>query len=98
VQGLERYYALILREETTSLVRRLDGKDLVLAECRGGWDYDLTYDLKLQVKQNSLVGFINGEMVIEGSDPDMLLTGGGVGLLTSAGTVGVDNISVRPID
>jgi len=50
------------------------------------------------VKNNSLVGFIDGKRVIEGSDPDMLFSGGGVGLLTSVGRVGVDGVSVKPVN
>ena len=98
VQGLERYYALIIQEEEIKLVRRLDGEDLTLANCPGGWTFGSTYELKLEVKNNSLVGFIDGKRVIEGSDPDMLFSGGGVGLLTSVGRVGVDGVSVEPVN
>lgn len=97
VQGLERYYALILDEKHTRLVRRLDGTDLVLAQTRGGWVLGSSCDLKLQVKGNSLVGFVNRESVITASDPDMLFAGGGIGLLTTVGRIGVDSVSVQPL-
>ena len=68
------------------------------SNCPGGWTFGSTYELKLEVKNNSLVGFIDGKRVIEGSDPDMLFSGGGVGLLTSVGRVGVDGVSVEPVN
>ena len=98
VQGLERYYAFILDEKQTRLVRRLDGKDLILAEIAGGWVFGSTYDLKVQVSGNSLVGFVNGKKVLDATDPDMLFSGGGIGLLATVGRIGVDKVSVRAVE
>jgi hypothetical protein len=97
VQGLERYYALIMDEKETRLVRRLDGKDVVLSESAGGWVFGSTYVLKVQVSGNSLVGFVNGKRVLEATDPDMLFGGGGIGLLATVGRIGVDKVSVKPL-
>jgi hypothetical protein len=97
VQGLERYYALIMDEKQTRLVRRLDGKDLILAEIAGGWVFGSTYDLKVHVTGNSLTAFVNGKKVLDATDPDMLFGGGGIGLLATVGRIGVDRVSVQPL-
>jgi hypothetical protein len=97
VQGLERYYALIMDEKNTRFVRRLDGKDFILSEIKGGWVFGSTYDLKVQVSGNSLTAFVNGKKVLDATDPDMLFGGGGIGLLATVGRIGVDKVSVQPV-
>ena len=45
VQGLQRYYALLLDRERTRIVRVLDG-ETVLAETDTGWSVEQNYDLQ----------------------------------------------------
>ena len=51
VQGMRRYYALLLRRATAEaqLIRALDG-DTVLAETAFAWEFGATHDFALTVK------------------------------------------------
>ncbi|MBZ0287611.1 MAG: DUF1080 domain-containing protein, partial [Anaerolineae bacterium] len=96
VQGLQRYYALLLDREKTRIVRVLDG-ETVLAETERGWSFEQTYNLRLQVVGSRLTAFVNGEPVLEAEDPDHALTGGGIALVAEVGLIYFDNVAVRPV-
>ncbi len=96
VQGLQRYYALLLDQESTRIVRVLDG-ETALAETDSGWSVEQNYDLKLKVEGNKLTAFVGGEQVLETQDPDNALTGGGIALIAQAGFIYFDNVAVRPV-
>lgn len=97
VQGLMRYYALLLGQETTQLIRAFEGKDIVLAEVAGGWQWGQTYELTVQVRGNHLTALINGEMVLAAEDPDHAYEGGGIGLVAQVGRIGCHHVEVRPL-
>jgi ADP-ribosylglycohydrolase len=96
VQGMRRYYALLLDEQKARLVRVLDG-ETTLAEADLGWKFESNYDLKLQIEGYKLTAFINGEQVLEAEDPDQALDGGGVALINQVGFIYFDHVAVRPI-
>ena len=96
VQGLQRYYALLLDHKSTRIVRVLDG-ETVLAETDSGWSVERTYDLKLQVAGNRLTACVNGEQVLEAIDPDNALAGGAVALIAQTGLIYFDDVSVSPV-
>ena len=84
VQGLRRYYALLLDQERTRIVRVLDG-ETVLAETDAGWKVERNYALRLHVAGNRLTAFVNGELTLEAEDPDHALSGGAVALIAQTG-------------
>ena len=84
-------------EKNTRFVRRLDGKDFILSEIKGGWVFGSSYEIKVHVTGNSLTAFVNGKKVLDATDPDMLFGGGGIGLLATVGRIGVDRVSVQPL-
>ncbi len=94
VQGLMRYYALLVDRQTTRLVRAFEGKDTVLAEIAGGWEFGSTYEVSVRVKGNHLTGLINGKEVIAAEDPDHQYTGGGIALIAQVGRVGCEQVRV----
>ncbi len=96
VQGLRRYYALLLDHEKTRIVRVLDG-ETVLAEIDAGWSVEREYDLQLKVKGNKLTAFVNGEQALEAIDPDNALTGGAIALIAQTGCIYYDKVSVGPV-
>ncbi len=96
VQGLQRYYALLLDRDRTRIVRVLDG-ETVLAETDSGWSVERDYDLKLKVEGDKLTAFVNGEQVLETQDPEDALTGGGIALIAQTGFIYFDNVAVRPV-
>ena len=97
VQGMRRYYALLLcDDQTVRLVKALDG-DTVLAEEEFAWRFGGTYDLELAVEGNRLRGKVNGELVIDVEDSDRPLTGGAVALVCEVGRTATNAVSVRPV-
>lgn len=96
VQGLKRYYALLLDQEKTRIVRVLDG-ETVLAETDTGWSLEQNYDLKLKVEGNKLTAFVNGEQALETQDPDHALTGGAIALIAQTGFIYFDDVAVKPV-
>lgn len=97
VQGMKRYYAMLVERETTKIVRAFEGQDTVLAEVDSGWEFGRPYELNLQVEGNRLIGSIDGKVVIEAEDPDNMYTGGGIALISEVGRIGCDHVEVRPI-
>jgi len=95
VQGMRRYYALLLDREKTRLVRALGG-DTVLAETGTGWQFGTSYDLALQVSGDRLTGLVDGRPVIEAVDPEAALDGGAVALICEEGRIGCGAVAVRP--
>ena len=96
VQGLMRYYALLLDQEKTRLIRAFEGKDIVLAEVAGGWEWGQTYELTLQVQGNQLTASVNGVVILKADDPEAAYTGGGIGLIAEVGRIGCDHVEVHP--
>lgn len=95
-QGMQRYYALLIDQETTRLVSTL-GSDTVLAETHGGWRFGRPYELTLQAVGNRLVGLINGVQVIEATDPENTFDGGGIALICEEGRIGCESVTVQPV-
>lgn len=97
VQGLRRYYALILANDGKAcLVKALDGVT-VLAEFSYNWQPETEYALRLDVRGTHLTGWINGQQVLDAEDDGMPLSGGGIGLLVSEGCLVAARVSVSPL-
>lgn len=96
VQGLQRYYALLLDHDKTRIVRVLDG-ETVLAETDAGWSVERYYNLRLRVEGDKLTAFVNGEKALEAVDPDNALRGGAIALIAQTGLIYFDDVSVRPL-
>lgn len=97
VQGMQRYYALLLKDEScVQLVKVLDGEK-VLAEAPFTWQYGRTYNLGIQVRGEHLTATIDGHIVLEYRDADNPLTGGAVALICEEGRFGCDSVTVQPV-
>ena len=96
VQGLRRYYALLLCSDgKVRLVKALDG-DTVLAEADFPWELDGTYDLSLEVVGSRLRAWIDGVQFFEVDDTDRPLAGGAVALVCEEGRTATETVTVRP--
>ena len=100
VQGLRRYYALLLgRAEdgrgVARLVRALDG-DTVLAEADFPWEYGESHTFALRVTGNRLQAAIDNldKHLFDVTDSE--LNGGGIALVVEEGRVMSDEVAVRP--
>jgi ADP-ribosylglycohydrolase len=96
VQGLQRYYALLLcADSTVCLVKVLDG-ETVLAEKQFPWEFGKVYDLGLQVQGSRLVASVNGQAIFDHVDKENPITGGAIALICEEGRVGCEQVAVQP--
>ncbi len=96
VQGLKRYYALLLRrDQTVALVKALDG-DRVLATKPFAWEFGRTYQLALQADGMHLLGWIDDELVIDVLDDDAPLLDGAAALVCVEGRTATQQVTIQP--
>ncbi len=85
VQGMRRYYALLLCQGGTArLLKALDG-DTLLAEVPFAWESGGNYALRLQVQGCRLRSWVNGELLFDVQDEERPLQGGGVAFVLQEG-------------
>jgi ADP-ribosylglycohydrolase len=97
VQGLRRFYALLLCDDQhVRLIKALDG-DQVLAEAPLGWRLGEEYDLTLQATGNRLTASVNGKELFSVEDAERPLTGGGVALVCEEGRAATNKVTVRQV-
>src|SRR6266508_1959397 len=96
VQGLERYYGLLLSHPNTiKLIKRLDG-ETVLAEQAFAWKFGQPYHLQLTVDGNQILVLVDGALLLEVEDLDRPLSGGGIALICEEGRIGTNEVSLTP--
>jgi ADP-ribosylglycohydrolase len=95
VQGLRRYYALLLGDDgMLRLIRELDG-GLTLAETAfERREYGAPHELRLRVAGDRLRAEVDGRVVLEARDG--ALAGGAVALVCEQGCLTCDAVSVSP--
>ncbi|KAA3648281.1 MAG: ADP-ribosylglycohydrolase family protein [Chloroflexi bacterium] len=97
VQGMRRYYALLLTEQGQArLVKRLHSEELILAEKDLKIDFGNHYEFSLQCVDGQLDAWVDGEHVFSVEDKDDPFDGGAVALLCEAGTMASDAVIVKP--
>ena len=96
VQGLRRYYALLLYEEAARLVKVLDG-ETVLAEAPLARRYGASYDLRLRVEGGTIVGSVDGDLELAFDDVHRPLTGGAVAFVCEQGSMTSERVTVRRV-
>ena len=100
VQGMRRYYALLLcrgggGNGVARLVRALDG-DTVLAEAPFAWAFGETHTFWLRVKGGRILAAIDSKDEPLFDVIDGVLDGGGVALVVEEGRVMSDEVIVQP--
>ncbi|KAM5343294.1 hypothetical protein ACJ41O_014260 [Fusarium nematophilum] len=96
VQGLNRYYALMLaKDKRAVLVKAKDEKRIELTSRPFDWEYDIKYDVRLTVQGNKIRGNIGG-VELEVVDEDY--ADGAAGLVVTDGSLSADIISVSPVE
>jgi ADP-ribosylglycohydrolase len=96
VQGLERYYALLLSSKNTiKLIKRLDG-ETTLVEQALDWEFGRPYQLQIAVRENQILASIDGTLLFSVEELDHPLSGGGIALICEEGRIGVDEASIAP--
>jgi len=108
VQGLRRYYALLLAPQSrVRLVKHSDAGagsagEQVLAEAELAWQPRETYDLALEVSDDPgcgarLQGWVDGRRVFDLQDNSAPLEHGAVALVCEAGTLACEAVHVQPV-
>jgi ADP-ribosylglycohydrolase len=96
VQGMRRYYALLLCDDGKArLVKALDG-DTVLAERDYAWSNGVTKEFTLRAEGNRLQASIDGELLFDVEDTDRPLTGGGAAFVVEEGRIMSEAFAIRP--
>lgn len=96
VQGMRRYYALLLcASDTVRLVKALDG-DRVLGETDLPWELDRPYTLSVEVVGTRLRAWIDEQLLFDIVDDDRPLRGGGVALVCEEGRASTTAVTVQP--
>jgi hypothetical protein len=96
VQGLKRYYALLLvRPNRLQLVKEYYGRK-VLAETGFSWEFDQTVELALQTSAGRLTALADGRQVFELEDLDTPLRSGAIALLCEEGRTDFGPVRIRP--
>jgi ADP-ribosylglycohydrolase len=97
VQGLTRYYAMLLTPAgKAKLVKNFDA-EIVLAEVDFPMEYDRPYKLKLQVYGDHLTGWIDDQQVFELSDHHKTLHDGAIALVCQEGRIDAGPVRVRAV-
>jgi ADP-ribosylglycohydrolase len=96
VQGLERYYALLLCQNgKLRLIKALDGT-LVLAEADYAWEAGRTYCLALETAENRIRAEVDGEAFFDLLDTGPILDGGAIALVVDEGCLSSNAVSIKP--
>jgi ADP-ribosylglycohydrolase len=96
VQGLKRYYALVLtRGNRVRLVKELDGAT-TLVQADFDWDFDREYALELIVRDSTISASIDQKAVFEVTDEIRPLAGGAMAALVETGNIDIRSLSVAP--
>jgi ADP-ribosylglycohydrolase len=95
VQGMRRYYALLLEEGQVRLVKALDGEQ-VLASAERAWLFGASYRLRLRVVGSSIQGWVDDQLLVAVADGDRPLLSGAIGLVCAEGRAAVDQVAVEP--
>jgi ADP-ribosylglycohydrolase len=97
VQGMRRYYALLLASGgKAQLIKALDG-DTVLAETDFPWQFDVTYELALEVRDNRLRASIDGKDLFDVANNNRALASGAVAFVCEEGRMESEVIRVQPV-
>jgi len=94
VQGMRRYYGLLLVPGKLRLVKML-AMEAVLAEIPMTWTFGETCNLALAVQGNLIRGYVEGRLVIEAEDSSF--AGGGIGLVVEEGRTATQFVQIEPL-
>jgi ADP-ribosylglycohydrolase len=96
VQGMRRYYTLLLYcDGSARLVKVLDGEKM-LAATSLNWELERSYMLSLQVQGTQLLAWIDQQLIFDVHDDEPLLAGGAIALLCEEGCVDCSAVTVQP--
>jgi len=96
VQGLTRYYALLLRAGGKAVLVRMKHQETVLAETDFAWEFRKVVVFRMEVKGIRIRGWIDGREIFDVNDPVDGLTRGGIGFVITEGGIKAQCLSLTP--
>ncbi|MBD3319818.1 MAG: ADP-ribosylglycohydrolase family protein [Chitinivibrionales bacterium] len=96
VQGMFRYYALLLCDDRKLRLIKMLERETVLAETDSDWDIHHANELSLSISNGNLRGSINGSEIIAAVDTVHPLDSGGIALVVEEGHLLTDAVTVMP--
>jgi ADP-ribosylglycohydrolase len=96
VQGLRRYYALVLCADNKARLVKMRDVETVLAEADFVPEWTVENTLALHVQDNRVQGWIDGRLVFDVVDAQQQLTSGAVALIVTNGTLISERVRVTP--
>jgi hypothetical protein len=97
VQGMKRYYGLVLQSDGKArILKSLDG-DTVLAEMDFPWEPGSTHRFALEVRGTRIEGSVDGKKLAAVTDDRRPLDGGAVALLCEEGWITGEAVRVEPV-
>jgi ADP-ribosylglycohydrolase len=95
VQGMERYYALLLGDDNKiRLIKKLNGLK-VLAERDFAFAWDDEISLKCMVRGSKIQAWVNSKLFFEVNDQNEQLSGGAVSLIVEEGRICSDGVQIH---
>ena len=94
VQGLNRYYGLVINSSNKLQLIKVINEVNVLKEIDFNLEYFKNYKLSLKIKDNVLSAYLENKLVLEYEDKNNLLDSGAMGLIVEDGTLVTDEIVV----
>ena len=95
VQGLNRYYGLVINASNKPQLIKVINEPKVLKEIDFDLEYYKDYKLSLKVENNKLSGYLDNRVVLEFTDSSDVLENGAMGLIVEDGTMVTDEVIVE---
>jgi hypothetical protein len=95
VQGMRRYYGLLLGNEGALRLVKMCGQETLLGEARFPWNYWQTVLLRLQIIGRRIRAWAGDRLYFDLEDEDEILDGGGIGLVIEEGCLACEWVQVE---
>jgi hypothetical protein len=94
VQGLRRYYGLVLSKDGKARLEKVLDEVHVLKEVDFPVQFNVKYEVSLKVSGQRLQGWVDGKLLFDLTDDDHPLEGGAAALLIEEGTLLCEAVEV----
>jgi hypothetical protein len=98
VQGLRRFYAVLLEHpDKLLLVRVRDGATTLLAETSFAWSFEKPYKFIVEADGRRISGAVDGVQLEARDDTGEAFVDGGVAIIIQGGAASTDEMLVAPV-
>jgi len=94
VQGMKRYYALLLHRDGELQLIKMKDDETVLARCPYEWHFGKQYELELKAEGHQLTASIDGKQMLEAIDDEF--SSGAMALVVEEGRTATNRVIVAP--